>query len=266
MVGDGPVILISHGTLGGYDQGLAIVRLFDQEKFTYLAVSRAGYLRSTPDTGRTPEEQAHSYAELLNHLGIKSAALMGLSGGAPSAIAFSESYPERCWGLVLISSITTLPPLPPFFRLAVWSQDLMMRFDRFWALVYRYGLGTLMRSNGVSRTQSDQIMSDPGLSSAVRGIFQPIATSSSRRQGVRLDDIQIKSLPAERKLTGQVPTYIAHAANDPLAPPSAAAHLAEGNPSIEHHEYQDGGHLFFVVHSRVVVPDIQRFLLENAPA
>jgi pimeloyl-ACP methyl ester carboxylesterase len=97
------------------------------------------------------------------------------------------------------------------------------------------------------------------------GIFQLIKTSSSRRQGGRLDDGQINSLSAERKLTGQVPTYIAHAANDPLAPPSAAAHLAEGNPGIEYHEYQDGGHLFFVVQSRVVIPDIERFLLENAP-
>jgi pimeloyl-ACP methyl ester carboxylesterase len=266
MVGDGPVILISHGTLGGYDQGLAVAQLFDQEKFSFLAVSRAGYLRSTPDTGRTPEEQAHSYAELLNHLSIKPAALIGLSGGAPSAIAFSELYPERCWALVLISSITPTPALPPIFKLAVRSQDLMMRFDRFLALVYRYGLGALMRSNGVSRTQSDLIMSDPGLLSIVRGIFQPIKTSSLRRPGVRLDDIQINSLPAERKLTGQVPTYITHAANDPLAPPSAAAHLAEGNPGIEYHAYQDGGHLFFVVHNQVVIPDIQRFLLENAPA
>jgi hypothetical protein len=32
IAGNGPVVLISHGTLGGFDQGLAIAQLFDQEK------------------------------------------------------------------------------------------------------------------------------------------------------------------------------------------------------------------------------------------
>lgn len=91
---------------------------------------------------------------------------------------------------------------PSVFRLTVWSQEFMLRFDRLWALVYSFGLGMLTRSNGVSRTQSAQIMSEPSLLSVVSGIFQPIVTSGSHRQGVRLDGFQIKSLSAERNLTG----------------------------------------------------------------
>ena len=266
LSGDGPTILISHGSLGGFDQGLAIAGLFDQDQFSFLSVSRAGYLRSDPDTGRTPEAQALSYSELLDHLGIDTVGLVALSGGASSAITFSELYPDRCWALILVSSITTAPPpLPPFFRLAVRTQNVMMRFDFLWTLMHRYGLRALVRSNGVSQEQTARILTDPRLLPVVRGIFEPIKTSSLRRLGVRIDDEQINSLPVERKLNADIPTYIAHAVNDPLAPVSAAARLAQGNPMIEYHEYYDGGHLFFVVHSRQVIPSIKYFLMANVP-
>lgn len=141
----------------------------------------------------------------------------------------------------------------------------MLRFDRLWVLVYRYGLGALMRSNGVNKNQSAQIMADPARLSIVRGIFQPVKTASLRQGGMRIDDLQINALPVERKLTAQVPTYIAHAANDPLAPPSVAASLAQGNAGIKFKMYPDGGHLFFVVHARELIPDLEHYLLENAP-
>ena len=89
LSGTGFTVLISHGTLGGFDQAMAIAQLFDQEEFSFLAVSRAGYLRSTASTGRTPQEQADSFSELLDHLGISEVAVMGLSGGAPAAISFA---------------------------------------------------------------------------------------------------------------------------------------------------------------------------------
>jgi pimeloyl-ACP methyl ester carboxylesterase len=266
LVGAGPVVLISHGTLGGFDQGLAIASLFDQGCFSYLAVSRAGYLRSDPSTGRTPQEQARSYSELLDHLGLASVAVMGLSGGAPAAIAFSELFPDRCWGLVLLSSITAAPPpLPPLFRLAVLAQDFTMRADFFWSFMHRFGLPMLICSNGVSAAQTARITADPRLLTVVQDIFQPIASSSLRRVGVRIDHEQINDLPVERDLVAKVSTYVAHAANDPLATPSAAARLARFNPAVEQDLYPDGGHLFFVVHRAQVVPRVESFLVEHSP-
>ena len=115
LVGKGPTVLISHGTLGGYDQGFAISQLFNNDIFSFLTVSRAGYLNSSSSTGRTPEEQAQSYKELLDKEGISSIAILGTSGGAPAALRFAQNYPERCWALILMSSITKAPQLPPFF-------------------------------------------------------------------------------------------------------------------------------------------------------
>ncbi len=264
LTGQGTMVLVSHGTLGGYDQALAIAHLFTPEKFRFLAVSRAGYLRSAPTTGRTPQEQASSYAQLLDIEGIQATAVIGLSGGAPSAIKFAQEYPQRCRALVLISSITVTPPLPPFFRLVVRMQDLMMKINPIWALVYRYGLPLLVRSNGVHSRQVKQIWQDVHKQRVVQGIFHPITSASVRRAGVRLDDTQIQSLSAEAHLGIGVPTFVCHAANDPLAPVSDATRLATSVPNAEYLEMIDGGHLFFVVHSEQVIPKIERFLLAHA--
>ena len=105
LVGKGPTVLVSHGTLGGFDQALTIARLFDQDRFSFLAPSRAGYLRSSPETGRTPQEQARSFVELLDLEGIASVAVMGLSGGSPAAIRFASEIRRRNADIVTLSAL-----------------------------------------------------------------------------------------------------------------------------------------------------------------
>jgi hypothetical protein len=92
--GEGPAILIIHGTLGGYDQGMAFVS--QNPGFKSIAVSRPGYLRTPLQTGRTPAEQADAFAALLDVLNIPRVAAVAISGGGPSALQFALRYPERC--------------------------------------------------------------------------------------------------------------------------------------------------------------------------
>lgn len=263
--GNGPTVLISHGTLGGCDQGYAISKLFNDDIFSFLCVSRAGYLNSSSSTGRTPNEQARSYKQLLDREDIPSVAILGISGGAPAALRFAQDYPERCWALILMSSIIKTPPLPPFFKIVIQLQDFMMRIDPLWAFVHRFGLKLLMRSNGVRSEQANEIFKDPHLRKVTQGIFEPIKTSSLRRKGLQLDDAQIKSLPPIESYDIRVPTYISHSANDPLAPSVDAAQLASSIPNAEYHEVSDGGHIFFVVHSKNLIPKVEQFLLKNVP-
>jgi pimeloyl-ACP methyl ester carboxylesterase len=265
LSGRGPTVLISHGTLGGFDQGFSISRLFNHEIFRYLSVSRAGYLNSSPNTGRTSQEQARSYVELLDTEGINSVAIIGISGGAPSALRFAQDYPERCWGLILLSSIVRMPELPLFFKLAVQMQDFMMRVNWPWRFVHRYGLGMMARANGASSKQISNMRGDPHLWSVLQGIYEPVKTARMRRMGLRIDDAQIKSLPAAEEYDINVPIYISHAVNDPLASFEAARSFASHFPQATFHEIPDGGHIFFVIHSRSVIPNIEQFLLINTP-
>lgn len=66
--------------------------------------------------GHTPAEQADAYASLLDALAIDSVAVIGASGGGPSAIEFSKRYPERIESLILYAAVsqslpdTSIPP------------------------------------------------------------------------------------------------------------------------------------------------------------
>lgn len=260
-LGRGTYILISHGTLGGYDQGLAIASLFDLTKHAFLSVSRAGYLRSSLESGRTPDEQADSYLALLDALEIETAAVLGVSGGAPSALRFAERCPKRCSCLVLLSAIPYAPPpLPLAFRLAIRWQDALMGHDWLLRPMATHGLSLSLRMNGVSDDQIRELKQDSRKWKALQGIFGPIATASQRREGLRNDGRQIESLPTSGSYEIAVPTFIAHGRNDPLAEVSLARRLAEDIHTDQYREYDDGGHIFFVVYSDNLFPEIEAFL------
>jgi pimeloyl-ACP methyl ester carboxylesterase len=118
-LGEGPAVLSLHGAAGGYDQGLILARTIGSPGFRFLAVSRPGYFGTPLAVGPTPDAQADAVAALLDALGIRTAAVMAVSGGGPCALQFSLRHPQRCWALVMASAcsapLVSRPPLS--FRL-----------------------------------------------------------------------------------------------------------------------------------------------------
>jgi 2-hydroxy-6-oxonona-2,4-dienedioate hydrolase len=68
-VGDGYPVLVVHGLMGGFDQGLIHAEFLDS-KYQAIAVSRFGYLRSPMPEDADFNLQADIYACLLNELNI----------------------------------------------------------------------------------------------------------------------------------------------------------------------------------------------------
>lgn len=60
--------------MSSYDQGLVLAKLIDG--FQGISVSRAGYLRTPVETGRSPAELADAYAASLDSLHIEKAAIL----------------------------------------------------------------------------------------------------------------------------------------------------------------------------------------------
>jgi pimeloyl-ACP methyl ester carboxylesterase len=260
-VGQGPAVLITHGSLGGYDQGLAIAQLFDQRRFSFIAVSRAGYLGSSIPTGLTAAQQADSYAALLDSLGLEKVAIIGASGGSPSALQFAKRHPERCSALVLLSAIARRQPkLPPFFRAVLAMQEVLTRYDFIWWPFYRLGQRMMLRSNGVSPDEVDLVMADRKKWEILAAIYRPVMTASLRRPGLLIDGLQIEELSADYVDQLTTPVLIAHSKSDPLAPFADAQWLAQNIPGATFLPVEDGGHVFFVVHSEQVIPEIMAFL------
>ena len=101
--GSGPVVLVIHGSGGGYDQGELIANAVLSENFRWIAPSRFGYLKSTFHEAATWDDQAHAYAYLLDQLGLNKVAVVAMSHGGPSALVFAILHPERVSSLTLIS-------------------------------------------------------------------------------------------------------------------------------------------------------------------
>lgn len=136
LEGDGPAVLLIHGSPGGYDQGVALAHFLALHDYTTLAVSRPGYLRTPLISGKTPEEQADLYARLLDMLNIPQVVVIAISGGGPSALQFALRHPEHCRGLIMIAGLSnkyseeeTYRALPWVRRQTKQAVDKLVQFD-----------------------------------------------------------------------------------------------------------------------------------------
>ena len=103
--GEGVVLLSVHGGPGGYDQGLAIGEVFRKSGFRILAPSRPGYLGTSLELGKTPEEQGDMLAAFLDAMKLPKVAVVGCSAGGPSTYQLAERHPDRVSALIEIDSI-----------------------------------------------------------------------------------------------------------------------------------------------------------------
>jgi len=103
------VLLVMHG--GHMRAGLALGEdAFAAAGFTVLAPSRPGYGRTPLAAGPAPAEFADAVAALCARLGItRVAAVVGISGGGPTAVTMAARHAGLVERLVLISAVGFLP-------------------------------------------------------------------------------------------------------------------------------------------------------------
>ncbi|TFB90863.1 alpha/beta fold hydrolase [Cryobacterium algoricola] len=113
-----PVIVVFHG--GHLRAGIAVgEEVFAAAGYTVLAPSRPGYGRTPLSTGTTVTGFADVVGDLCEHLGITGvAAVVGISGGGPTAATFAARHAGLVHRLILISAVGWLPYPGPVTRLA----------------------------------------------------------------------------------------------------------------------------------------------------
>ncbi|HLX39904.1 MAG TPA: alpha/beta hydrolase [Ktedonobacteraceae bacterium] len=232
VLGEGPTVLIAHGSPGGYDQSMAIARFLNDSRFSFICMSRPGYLRTPLATGQTPEEQADMYAALLNTLGIQRAAITGISGGGSSALQFALRHPDRCNGLIMLSAlaqhysedeVNQLLPLPT--RLLKMLNDRLLLFNPFVFVLVK-----------LSEAMPQVIAPD---------FVHSLAMSNLRLTGYDNDMEQfgkITGYPLERV---GVPTLALHGTADIDLPIAHAEQVEAKVPGARLIRAEGGGHLFF---------------------
>ena len=109
--GDGPVVLGSHGGLGGVDQCRVAID-FAGSDFRLLSLSRPGYLGTPLESGKSLDEQADLFAAVLDELDIEKVAVFSISAGGPFAYAFAIRHPDRIWGLIATDAVSGYYDMP----------------------------------------------------------------------------------------------------------------------------------------------------------
>ena len=110
QAGTGVPLLVVHGSGGGHDQGMAFAGPLAQHGMRVIAMSRFGYLRTPMPVDASAAAQADAHVCLLDALGIRRAAVMGGSAGAPSALQMALRHPNRVSALILLVPLTYKPP------------------------------------------------------------------------------------------------------------------------------------------------------------
>lgn len=258
--GSGPVVLVVHGSGGGYDQGELLARAALGDRVHWIAPSRFGYLRSTFQPGATFDDQAHAYAFLLDHLRVPRASVVALSHGGPSALLFALLHPERVTSLTLISAGVRSAADPAQAQANRQGDALTAIFQRdyrYWAFTSAFR-GWFLELMGVTK---DVI---GGLTVAERALADELIDGmnpvSRRAAGVTFDNTA--ALPNERIAAIRVPTLILHARDDTLQLYRHAEFAAASIPGARLVSFARGGHLVLAVEQ----PAIERAIADHVVA
>ncbi|MEW9920915.1 alpha/beta fold hydrolase [Marimonas sp. MJW-29] len=245
VAGDGPPLMMIHGTGGGFDQGLLFAAKIRERGFRIIAPSRFGYLGSAFPADASPPQQADILVALLDHLGIDRLPVLGGSAGALTAAEFALRHPGRCSHLGLLVPAANLTNRDPVEF--TWLQRLAVRAVLgsdfwFWSLL-RLTPAQLMRT---------LLATDPAL-------LDTVSTEEQRRAQAILEQL----FPISRKINGlqndghwagapsptayeriAVPTLIVSCEDDLFGTAGTARLLADRIPGAELMIFPSGGHIW----------------------
>lgn len=267
QAGAGVPLLVVHGSGGGHDQGMAFAGSLAQRGVRVIAMSRFGYLRTPMPADLTAQTQAAAQADahvcLLDALGIRRAAVMGGSAGAPSALQMAIRHPQRVSALILLVPLTYKPPTeadsaPP---MPAWVENTMMRLlgsdFLFWAALH------------VARDQVVKVVlaTPPELLSAatpperarIQAMLDNILPVSVRAEGLRSDTAVGKHLAPAPLETIHAPTLVVSARDDRYGTYASAQYTANGITGAKFVGFDHGGHTW-VGHDDEVMAEIVRLL------
>lgn len=262
-VGCGNAVLLLHGAMGGYNQGVLLARAaLGGSGYQFIALSRPGYLGTPLGLGETPEAQADLCAELLDALGIRRAAAIAISGGGQCALQFALRHRDRCRGLVMISACSAqLTVRVPFqFQLL----KIAARFPRLLALLRR-------RAAARPEAMARRSIRDPNsrastLNDSEAGpLLAALQLSTMDRLAQRLpgteNDIAQARRPFHYPLEQiSVPLLVVHGTADRAVPFAQGRALAERVPDAELHSIEDGEHVSLFTHMHEIRKRVRRFL------
>jgi pimeloyl-ACP methyl ester carboxylesterase len=240
--GKGAPILIIHGLVGGYDQGMQTGQTLLPEDQTYLSISRFGYLASDLPDNPTPINQCKAFKEVLERNNIQNVFLLATSAGGTIAFKFALLYPEKVAGVILVGSgyptDNKIPKGPPGF----------VYRDGIFQFMINHMQGNLLKMFGISK--EEYLNADSTERKQLKILFHNLLPINPRRPGI-LNDVKITNPDVNINYSDypleeiKSPFLILHAKNDPMAKYSIMKTAVKRLSHVETKIYDKGGHLLF---------------------
>jgi 2-hydroxy-6-oxonona-2,4-dienedioate hydrolase len=264
MAGNGPSLLMIHGTGGGFDQGLTFADAIMRRGHRIISPSRFGYLRSAFPDDPSSENQADAFVRLLDHLRIDRLPVAGGSAGALSAAQFALRHRDRCSGLILLVPAANVSGRDPV-RMSPFQQFLVEGLVRsdilYWAALEAAPdrlVGTLLATD-------PRLLAQVGAQERRRAyrILEELMPISARSRGM-LNDGRLAGRPARMDFGRiDVPTLVVSVEDDRFGTAATAREIASVVKGARLVIYPSGGHIW-LGHDGNVADEVTRFVASIA--
>jgi 2-hydroxy-6-oxonona-2,4-dienedioate hydrolase len=243
-VGEGIPVLVSHGTMGGWDHGYMMADRLLGLGYRLIVPSRFGYLKSSMPSDSDFETQADCFAYLLDKLGIQKVAVLGLSAGGVPAMSFALKYSEKASGLILVSTALqteSAPEIKQALPVSAKVYQWFLKSDFRFRLILR--IFPEMAQNLLGVTKQNVAMVSSEEYDFVKQFTKAFLPVSARFTGW-LNDSKNLNLPATLPIEMiKTPTLVISAQDDCLAPHSWSRIVSDKIPGAQLITHTTGGHL-----------------------
>lgn len=254
--GEGTPMLLLHGAGGGFDQGLWMRKVFLEDKYKFISVSRYGFLRSPIPDNASIKNQAALYSDLLDNLNVTKVIVVAGSAGGASALQFANNYPEKISGLILLFAVSGPEPEGDVEPISSKIIHLIQQSDYSYWIFSEFMQSSILNLMGVPEDVFESF--DPEQKQFAQEMLDVMHPMTQRYKGTMND---AKMLYLENISTDNItsPTLILHSKDDALV---NYHHAMNSHDKIKHSKLillETGGHAM-LTQLDVVRKNIQEFL------
>lgn len=268
--GQGPPVLVVHGSPGGHDQGSLMADFLVHAGMRAIIPSRPGYFGTElSERSRSIDGTADSHAALMGALGIDAFAVLCWSGGGPSCYRLAARHPGRVKALVALAAVSQR------YQWHADSGDSFMFGTALgnWLLKImsehaqrRLVSATLGSEGDLNPQELESLVDEVWTDATKRRFVIELASTTSwrgvRKAGLDNDKVNFAAITDLELARIVVPTLLLHGRADTDVPPEHSRFAASQITRAQLEWIERGGHLavFTDHHSDTLQAGIVDFL------
>ena len=225
-----PTIVFLHGAGMDHTVWFLQSRWFAYRGRSVLALDFPGHGRSDGPLLSSIEDMADWVARVLDHLGVKQAAVVGHSMGALAAVSFAARHPDKARALGLVGAALAMPVSKDLLGAAAADHHDAIDMVNLWGHGFRAGIGGC-EWPGVWMTGSSEDL----LERADKGVLSNDLAACNAHQAV-----------AENAAKIACPALVVQGSRDMMTPLKGARALATAIPHGSIQIVQGAGHMVMI--------------------